>query len=129
MATWEDVKSFIHNNYKATDLSDTIIRLVFETPGLRSQIVFVSKSTILEDQEWAVIASPFAKVGSVDLKVALDEVSGYTVGGLYCVGDLLMVKDALPLRNLDINELTEPMILVLHAADFIEKKLGTGDEF
>lgn len=129
MATWKDVQAFIHNNYKATDISDDIIKLVFETPGLRSQIVFVSRSTILEDQEWAVVSSPFAKVGSVDLKTALDEVSNYTVGGLYCVGDLLMVKDAVPLKNLDINELVDPMLLVLHAADFIEKKLGTGDEF
>lgn len=41
MTTWTDVKRFVHSTYKAEELSDTLLKLVFDTADRRSQIVFI----------------------------------------------------------------------------------------
>ena len=51
MATWGDVKTFVHDNYKADDLSDDVMKMVFETGDLRSQLVFLTHYTLKEGTE------------------------------------------------------------------------------
>jgi hypothetical protein len=84
MATWGDVKTFVHENYKVDDLSDEVMKMVFETADPRSQLVFLTHYTLQSGAEDSVLVeSPFGEVGSVDLNRALDEAGNLVCGGRY----------------------------------------------
>ncbi len=130
MATWGDVKTFVHENYKADDLSDEVMKMVFETADLRSQLVFLTHYTLQSGAEdWVSVESPFAEIDAVDLGKALDEVGNLVCGGLSKVNTMLTLKHSVPLANLNINELQRPLALVVNSADALEKTLVGGDKF
>jgi hypothetical protein len=130
MATWSDVKTYIHETFKVDDLSDEVMKMVFETGDLRSQLVFLTHYTLQAGAEdWVAIESPFAEVGSVDLDKALEEVGNLVCGGLSRVATMVTLKHSIPLANLNINELQRPLALVVNSADTLEKKLVGGDRF
>ena len=130
MATWSDVKTFVHNNYKADDLSDEVMKMVFETADLRSQLVFLTHYTLAGGAEdWVAVESPFAEIGNVDLGKALEEAGNLVCGGLSKVNSMVTLKHSVPLENLNINELQRPLALVVNSADALEKSLVGGDKF
>ncbi|WP_395245179.1 hypothetical protein ACGGZK_05095 [Agromyces sp. MMS24-K17] len=126
MTTWSDAKRYIHSNYRAEDVDDNLIKLVFETTNLRSQIVFVAHDSTGNGTEWIRVNSPIGNVEQIDLKSAAVRLSDKIVGGLVIYGDLVFVTNGVPLENLDTNELVEPMLRVLSIADELEAEfLGT----
>lgn len=129
MASWEQLKSYIASNYKVTSDDGGLVKLLFSTQNGRSQVVLVSHSPTGSGIEFAIIASPVANVGTVDLTPVLREASEYVVGGLVIYGDLLMVRHAVPLADLDTNDFEQPFHLVLGAADAIEAKFVGSDNF
>ena len=130
MATWSDVKTFVHDNYKVDDLSDEVMKMVFETGDLRSQLVFLTHYTLQAGAEdWVSVESPFAEIESVDLGKALEEVGNLVCGGLSKVNSMVTLKHSVPLANLNINELQRPLALVVNSADALEKTLVGGDKF
>ncbi len=130
MATWGEVKTFVHDNYKADDLADEVMKMVFETSDLRSQLVFLTHYTLQAGEEdWVSLESPFAEVGNVDLNRALEEVGNLVCGGLSQVNTMVTLKHSVPLANLNINELQRPLALVVNSADALEKTLVGGDKF
>lgn len=130
MATWEDLTGYIGNHYKVADQQDGLVKLIFEFDDLRSQVVIVSKATLAGGaEEWLLIQSPFAKVGAVDPNSVLEFMSDMVCGGLARIGDLLTVRHAVPLANLNINEFERPLHLVTFTADMLEKKFAGRDAF
>jgi hypothetical protein len=130
MATWSELVDFVRSNYTIADEKPGFIKLVFETGGLRSQLVFISQHALKDgEEEWAIIESPFAEVGSVDLQRALEEIGGMVCGGVAVTAGFTTVRHSVPLQNLDINEFVRPLILVTITADELEKKFVGGDKF
>lgn len=123
MTTWNDVKNYIHNNYKADDVQDTLLQLVFQIDGLRSQLVFVGYDRTESGIEWVKVHSPIGLVADLDIARTASLLSEKVAGGLVIIGEKAFVTNAVPLANLDANELVEPMSLVLNVADQLEAQL------
>jgi hypothetical protein len=129
MATWNDLAGYLRTNYKIRDDQGSHLILLFGTTETRSQIVHVSHGTMGASQgDWAIIASVFGKASEIDLGVALQEAAEYVVGGVALFGDALVMRHAVPLANLDINEFEEPLHLVLGAADAMEERFTGRDD-
>jgi len=130
MPTWQDLTSYVRSNYEIADEQPDLIKLIFETETLRSQMVLVTRDTLMGgEEEWVTISSPVANLGSVSLEEFLREAAGIVCGGAALEGDVLVIKHAAPLLNLDINEFERPLRLVTTTADALEKKLAGGDKY
>lgn len=130
MATWQDLVRYVKANYKIADESPTSLKLVFETGNLRSQVVMLWFAALAGGtEEWLQIESPFAEVDKVDLTRALEEVGHIVCGGLALIGNVLTIRHAMPLANLDINEFERPLALVTNTADQLEQQLSDQDQY
>jgi hypothetical protein len=131
VATWGDLRAYIHNNYKVADERDDMIKLIFETQNLRSQVVIIWRLTLAANgAEWIQIESPFAEIGSVDLSAAIRAVGNTVVGGLASAGDTLITfRHSVPLADLQIAEFEQPLHLVIGTADRFEQQFTGGDKF
>jgi hypothetical protein len=130
MTTWNDLVGYVHANYKITDESHNMIKLVFDTGNMRSQVVIVWHLTLGDgSEEWVQIESPFGEVGSVNLAAALQQIGNTVCGGLAQAGNLVTFRHSLPLENLNINEFESPLALVTTTADNLERQLTGGDRF
>src|SRR6266702_3776384 len=71
MATWQDVTEYVRSHYKiAGEEKGLMIKLVFETGEMRSQLVLLTHHTLLDDaEEWLQISSPVASLGQVNLEI------------------------------------------------------------
>ena len=124
MARWQDVHTFIHDKFQATDISDDLVKLVFNVDDGRSQLVFVGRESLMDGaEEWAMVASPFAPREGTDLDKAIELVSRMVCGGMSKIGDHLVLKHSFPLANMDNNELMRPLQLVVTSADRLEREL------
>jgi hypothetical protein len=130
MATWQDLTNYVRANYKVAEEGAGSMKLIFETGDLRSQVVMLWRVTLDDGaEEWVQIESPFAELGKVDLTRALYEVGQIVCGGLAIVGDVLTIRHAAPLANLNINEFERPLGLVTNTADRLEHQLSGGDQY
>jgi hypothetical protein len=129
MASWNDLSAYVHRTYKIADENDNMIKMVFETGNLRSQVVVLWHLTLSDGEEWVQIESPFAELGSVNLGQALQHVGQTVCGGMALLGNMVTFRHSLPLANLNINEFESPLILVTKTADDLENALVGGDKF
>lgn len=130
MASWSELVSYVRSNYKVADEAPNGIKMIFNTGGLRSQVVFLWRQVLMNgSEEWVQIESPFGGVGSMDLRRALEAVGGKVCGGAAVDGDLVLLRHSVPLANLDINEFERPLALVTTTADELEKTLVGGDAY
>ncbi|KAA2250964.1 YbjN domain-containing protein [Solihabitans fulvus] len=130
MASWGDVVAYVRAEYQVIAQDRDEIRILFEFDDDRSQVVVLAREVLDELHEWVQIASPCALVADVDLKQLLEEVGHTTVaGGAAIMGDHVVLRHSLPLENLDINELVDPMTLVAGSADELEEKFVGGDSY
>jgi hypothetical protein len=130
MAAWQDLVGYVRANFKIAAESPTSMKLVFDTGDLRSQVVMLWHVTLGDGaEEWLQIESPFAEVNKVDLQKALEEVGRIVCGGLAVIGEILTIRHAVPLANLNINEFERPLELVTNTADRLEELLAGGDKF
>ncbi|MEU5909679.1 hypothetical protein [Micromonospora sp. NPDC047527] len=130
MATWADLTSYIRSNYKIAEERPGLIKLVFETGNLRSQVVLIWHLTLADaEEEWVQIESSFGDLGSVNLARALQEIGNTVCGGMALTGDLVTFRHAVPLLNLNINEFERPLALVTTTADHLEHLLTGADRY
>ncbi|OJV81534.1 MAG: hypothetical protein BGO37_06245 [Cellulomonas sp. 73-92] len=123
MADWSDVTRFVHSRYKAEDVSASLMKLLFNTAGLRSQIVFLEHATNDSGAQWVKVNSPIGTSAEVDVRRAAEIVADMLVGGIVVSGEYVYVTNAMPLQNLDANEIIEPLERVMSIADSIEAQL------
>jgi hypothetical protein len=107
-----------------------MIKLVFETSNIRSQVVALWHLTLDDGrEEWVQIESPIGELGRVNLEQALRHIGTTVCGGMALVGNLVSFRHAVPLLNLNINEFERPLALVTGTADELERALVGGDQF
>jgi hypothetical protein len=136
LADWGDLVSYIRYSYDVIQYKpdEVRIRVSFaedeEDLLGRRQIMVVAHEVLDRREDWVQIATPFARVGQVDLREVLAE-AGHTtvVGGIVLMGDYLVLRHSLPLINLDINEFTDPLQLVASAAEELERRFTGRDDY
>lgn len=130
MATWTELVGYVRSNYKIAEEKPGMVKMIFETEGLRSQVVFLWQQTLSGGtEEWLQIESPFAQVGAVNLVQVLEEVGQTVCGGASLTGGHITFRHSVPLENLNINEFERPLRLVTTTADYLEQKFVGGDKY
>jgi len=128
MAQWHDIQAYLSANYAVEVINPQLLKIVFTIDSSRTQIAFLSRQT-LGEEEWLTVESVIGRVDAVNLAGALAQVENIVVGGLARVGELVTLKNSMPLANMDINELVRPMELVTLTADNLERTLTGMDAF
>lgn len=132
MATWDELTGAVRANFKIANEEPNMLMMLFETGDDRSQSVILARQTLMDgEEEWIQIMSPVADLSSteVDFQAALQVAGEIVCGGLALVGPLLVIRHAVPLENLDINEFMRPLMLVTSTADELEQALVGSDTF
>jgi hypothetical protein len=132
VATWEELRQYVLMTQRVDgESADDWVTFVVSSAEDRLQQVFVSKLTLNDGaEEWALIESPFGEIDKVDLPKALKESSTMVCGGVGLFqGNLLTLRHALPLENMQVNEFERPLMLVAIGADQLEERLLGGDRF
>jgi len=130
MATWNDVVAHLDANYKCKKQSPTLIALSFAMPENRSQVVWVETRGDEGFGEWVIVSSAVAGVDQMNkLEKICRDVNKSFIGGVVIEGEYIMIRDAFPLANLDVNELENPLRFVTLTAEVIEKNVTGGDRF
>src|SRR5438046_469421 len=123
MATWGDLVAYVKAEYRVIEERSGEIRILVEFDDDRSQIVNLWREVLDQREEWVQLASACGVAAKVDLRQLLVEVGATSVvGGAAIVGEHVVVRHALPLENLDINELVDPLALIAGTADELEEK-------
>lgn len=145
MAKWADLVTFIRRNYEVVRFRPDEIRIRIrygedlDEEG-RAQIVIITRELLdttvpeLDDgtgrTEWAQLATPFARVNQVDLPTVLAALGDTTVvGGAAVIGEYIVLRHAIPLANLDLNEFTSPLELVAGSGEWLEKQFTGRDDY
>jgi hypothetical protein len=130
MASWRDFVAFVKSSYDVAQEQPGMVQLLFDLDDGRSQAVYLWRRQLMKGaEEWLVIESPFAEIGSVDMEKALQEAGNLVCGGVVVVGRFLTYRHAVPLANLDTNEFKRPLQLVTLAADRLESRLAGSDSY
>ncbi len=126
MVTWPDVRSFLAANFNIhTDNGDSI-QLLFELEGMRSQ--FVQVWSMPYDMVW--IVSPIGPVNEIDGNRLLALTGSIDVtAGVRVLGEMVVTLHAMPMADLSIDELLEPINRMMVCADALENALGLGDRY
>lgn len=132
MATWEQVEAYLEANFVRADErdGDQMIMLDFATRDGRSQVVFVTTAEGVGNAEsWLQILSPIGERGQVNIERAAVAANDFLCGGIVADEDFVMVNHCVPMANLDLNELIDPLEVVVAAADQIERIVVGTDRF
>jgi hypothetical protein len=130
MATWGDLVAFVRSEYQVIDLTADEVSIHVEFDDERSQVIWLSHEVLDGKDDWVQIASPCGLASKVDLAALLKEVGHTTVvGGVAIMGEHVVLRHALPLENLDINEFTDPLTLLAGTVDTLEEQFSGGDSF
>jgi hypothetical protein len=134
LATWNQLRQYLQETYKHEPFGDQGgLRMLFDLGQGRSQVIVIEPQLLMDgEEEWAVIESPIGDIRQIDLLQALQEMGTKVCGGLAAAGnapDLLVMRHAVPLANLDLNEFERPIGLLLHSADALERQLVGEDRF
>jgi hypothetical protein len=130
MASWQQLKQHIYQNYVISQDIEVGLQLEFDSGSGRTQLVFVTHQRLMDGTEdWITIESPVGKLAEVDLQRALVETGKLVCGGLGAAfgdSEILALRHAVPLENLDVNEFERPFQLVVGTADDLEMMLTGG---
>ncbi len=130
MASWNEMRSFINEEYKVKKDDGETITMVFDLGEGRSQLVLIGLSKNENTgEEWLQISSPIGKVEEVNVRRAAEMTFSYLCGGVVVAGDLVLMHHSAPLANLDTNEFKRPLSVIVNGADDIERQLVGGDKY
>ena len=129
MAAWADLVRFVDRTYKYELLSDELLKLVFNVANLRSQVVFIEHAFNDSQSEWCKVSSPIGKLDPSQIVYAAQRLGDMLLGGLTMEDDMVYVTTAIPLLNIDANEITDSIDGVVNIADKLESDILGTDEY
>lgn len=119
MATWDELRDFVHRNWAASDVDERHLQLVFELPNLRSQTVLIEYAAN-DETDWVKFNSPIGELTEIDLWTASEQLSRKLLGGLMVEQGHVVVTNALPMANITGDEIRETMLRITAIADELE---------
>lgn len=128
MASWDQLVDFVKKNYKVSEQTDRMLRFEFSIGdnGERSQIAFVWH-TPTDGEEWIQIESPIGELDKIDLRELLELVEKKVVGGVAALEGHAVLRDAVPLADMSVEEFESPFRFVTVTADHLEHQLTGAD--
>ncbi|MDQ2587670.1 hypothetical protein [Saccharothrix yanglingensis] len=135
MATWGDLAAYVHDTYDVISENEDEIRILFnfeqfDEDDERTQVIILVREVLDKLHEWVQIASPIGLASGVDLSAFLTEVGNSTIAcGAAIMGDHVVLRHSLPLKDLDIHEFTDPLALLAGTADRLEETFFGGDDY
>lgn len=129
---WLRVKGYLHQSYKLQERTPALLKMVFDLPDDRSQLLFVELMSLMDgEEEWVSVESPVGPRDAIDPSEMLTAVEGIVVGGLAGSDDgkHVVLRHSLRIRTIDLDELDRVITLVCVTADRLERKLVGGDAF
>lgn len=130
MATWGDLVEFIREEYRVVHQEQDEIRIEVRFEDRRTQVVILAREVLDRKDEWVQIASVCGLASDVNLTDLLIEIGNTTVVcGAVIMGEHVVLRHALPLENLQINEFIDPLAFVAGTADYLEEKFFGGDGY
>ncbi|WP_026421583.1 hypothetical protein [Actinokineospora inagensis] len=135
MATWQDLVQYVRLNYEVISITEDEVRILFNFEELneddqRTQVVIVALEVLDAKHEWVQIASPIGLADKVDLKALLAEIGNSSIAcGAAVMGNHVVLRHSLPLKDLDLHEFTDPLELLAGTADQLEEMFFGGDEY
>lgn len=130
MASWGQLVDFVRKNYRVDEQTDRMLRFEFSIGdnGERSQVVFVWH-TPTDGEEWIQIESPIGELGKINLRELLELVEKKVVGGIAALDGHAVLRDAVPLADMSVEEFESPFRLVTVTADHLERQLTGVDQY
>jgi len=128
MATWEQVKEFVKNNFKMQKEEANYFNMVFNVSDTRSQLVNVVKAQTKNGDVWVQIYSPVGVIKQDKINNALEDIEDAICGGLVKVGDKHCIRHCMPIADMSADEFAVPLILITALADVLEEKYVGGDD-
>ncbi|KAA5837412.1 hypothetical protein F1721_05340 [Saccharopolyspora hirsuta] len=123
----EDLET--ETEYRIIEDSDDEIRVLVEYEDDRSQIVIICREELDGREDWVQVVSVIGRAADVDLQKLLWELGQVSVVcGAVIVGEHVLLRHAVPLLNLDINEFTDPLNFVAETADHLEEMFFRDDD-
>lgn len=125
MANWGQLVDFVRENYKVSEQTDRMLRFEFSLGdnGERSQVVFVWHTPTQNGEEWIQIESPIGELDKIDLRELLELVEKKVVCGVAALEGHAVLRDAVPLADMSVEEFESPFRLVTVTADNLEREL------
>ncbi|MGP1458654.1 MAG: hypothetical protein ACTTKL_05025 [Treponema sp.] len=129
MAKWSEIKKEIQSNYTVVDESSGLLKLIFEFPYGRSQLVFIEKANNDDGELWIQVSSPVGMLGSNDLELALELLGEKLCGGLIKEDETYVVRNSMLMEELSYEELFRSLKMISVIADELEEKFIRDDEY
>lgn len=130
VTTWIDVINYVRTRYEVLEETESWLRFRLDTGGDRTQQVAVHHLPDRDGPQLIEISSPVGWADQIDLRRLLELAGTAPVGGAAVVDGVALLKHAVPLADLSIQEeFARPLELVVTHADDFERKLTQGDEF
>ena len=129
MTTWNELVGFLATNYTCTIIGVSI-SLPYTFHNGRTQTVFVNQAGNETHGEWVHVTSAIADVSHVGKLEAICRIAASKLcGGVVIDGTFIVIRDTMPLENLDTNEINSSMALVVGIADELEQMFTSTDNF
>ncbi|SES38955.1 hypothetical protein SAMN04487818_1125 [Actinokineospora terrae] len=135
MSTWRDLVQYVSEEYEVISSEGDEVRILFNFEAFneddeRTQVVIIAREVLDAKHEWVQIASPVGLADKVDLKAVLTEIGHSSIAcGAAIMGEHVVLRHSLPLKDLDIHEFTDPLELLAGTADQIEEMFFGGDNY
>jgi hypothetical protein len=130
VTTWIDVINYVRTRYEVLEESDSWLRFRLDTEGDRTQQVALHHVADPDGSELIEISSPVGWADKIDPRRLLELAGTTNVGGAAVVDGVALLKHAVPLADLSIQEEFEhPLKLVVAHADTFERELTRADQF
>ncbi|PPK66426.1 hypothetical protein V5P93_002544 [Actinokineospora auranticolor] len=135
MSTWRDLAQYVREEYEVISEEEDQLRILVnfeqqDEEDERTQVVIVALEILDSKHEWVQIATPLGLADKVDLKAVLTEIGHSSIAcGAAIMGDHVVLRHSLPLKDLDIHEFTDPLELLAGTGDQLEEIFWGGDEY
>ncbi len=129
MTTWNELVGFLANNYSCT-INDNQVVLPYVYQNGRTQNVFVTLGGNEDQGEWVFISSAIAEISQIAQLESICRVASSKIcGGIVIDGTHILIRDSMPLLNLNDNEINSSISLVGGIADELEQVFIGRDQF
>ncbi len=122
MATKIEVMNFLNQKYNFDQVSENLVKFVFDVESGRTQLVFA-----YVNDDFMVISSPFASEDAITPNLAF-KLAEDSLFGIKKIGGMYQVTHVVPMADVDESEIVLGLALAANAADGLESSVG-GDGF
>ena len=129
MTTWNELVGFLATNYSC-NINNNVITLPYTFQNGRTQNVHVTLGGNETHGDWVFISSAIAETNYIGQLEAICRVAGSKIcGGVVIDGNHIVIRDSMPLLNLDDTEINASIALVVGIADELEQMFIGRDNF